>query len=109
MSAVVDTHAEIKKLVGGGTFTLEQAEAIIDLFLRVTEGTANPRGLSGVATAADHQCQLLRSDMKEGFAAGQVDLRATVSKAKVQILLAVVGVGILQMGLITGLVLKLAH
>lgn len=88
MAAFIDTHALIKDLTSDGTLSEHNAETLANAVNRALEGQ--------VAT-------------KQDLLVTASDLRAALSETKVQMILAMVGVGVIQTGLISALVLKLVH
>lgn len=101
MTVAIDTHAEIKKLIEGGTFTPEQAESLCAFVMLVAESGVTKR-------RADVAVNAINEALAENDAT-KPDLRAAVAEIKTRVLTAVLAVALLQLGIIAALVLKLTH
>lgn len=99
MAVAIDTHAEIKKLTEGGTFTLEQAERLCAFVMRVAESSTTEK-------RADVAVNAINEALAENVAT-KPDLRAAVAEIKTRVLTAVLVVPLLQVGIIAAMVLKL--
>lgn len=101
MAVSIDTHAEIKKLTEGGTFTLEQAERLCAFVVLVAEGGMTVKRMEVPVNTINGA--LAQSVVTKP------DLHAAVTEIKTRVLIAVLAIALLQAGLITALVLKLMH
>lgn len=111
MSAVpFDTHALVKRLQGAG-FTVEQAEIIADIQREsgaaYAEQVKHDFHLDDIATKRDLDARIKETELKIELA--RADLGRDIEKAKSELVRWVVGVGILQTTLLTGVLLKMAH
>lgn len=101
MAVAIDTHAEIKNLTEGGTFTLEQAERLCAFVMLVAE-----------SRIAEKRTEVPASAIKGALGETVVtkpDLRAAVGEIKTRVLAVVLAIALLQVGIITALVLTLTH
>lgn len=93
-----DTHEFVKKLKGVG-FSEEQAEVITDL---------QKTTLSNTLEQARHDYKLDNLATKRDLKETEMRLELKIAETKADLVRWVVGVGVLQITIITGLILKLA-
>jgi hypothetical protein len=106
----LDTYALVTKLKESGV-PEQQAAAQVETLTKaidsVLEQAKHEYKLDSLATKQD--IELLRSDTKAQIELLRSDARVQIAETKADLIRWVVGVGVLQMTLIVGLMLKLTH
>lgn len=113
----LDTYALVTKLKESGVPEQQaaaQVETLTTAIDSVLEQAKHEYKLDSLATKQDiellrRDMELLRSDTKVQIELLRSDTRAHIAETKADLIRWVVGVGVLQMTLIAGLMLKLTH
>ncbi|MGZ3767384.1 MAG: coiled-coil domain-containing protein [Mucilaginibacter sp.] len=105
-----DTHQFVKELKEAG-FSEEQAEAITNLqkttINTTLEQARHEHNLENLVTNKDLDARIRETELKIDLV--RSELKRDIAETKADLIRWVVGVGILQMTLIAGLILKITH